>query len=57
MSGGRFLKGLKDTTLPEKTIKTKSLLKEGIDIDENVKTTNENAMVKLESIFFMMSTH
>ena len=57
MSGRRFLKGLKDTTLPEKTIKTKSLLKEGIDIDENVKTTNESAMVKLESIFFMMSTH
>lgn len=42
MSGGRFLVGLKDVTVSEKIIKIKSLLKEGIDIDENVKTPKED---------------
>ena len=47
MSGGRFLVGLKDATVSEKIIKMKSLLKEGIDIDENVKTPKED-VEKLE---------
>lgn len=36
-SGGRFLVGLKDATSSEKILKIKSVLKEGIDIDNNVK--------------------
>ena len=42
MSGGRFLVGLKDLTSSEKIIKIKSLLKEEIDIDNNVKDTVDN---------------
>ena len=37
MSGGRFLVSLNDTNCSEKIIKIKSLLKEGIDIDESVR--------------------
>ena len=37
MSGGRFLVSLKDTEVSEKILKTMSLIKEGIDIDESVK--------------------
>ena len=44
MSGGRFLVGLKDTIISEKIIKIKSLLKEGIDIDEEVKVTGTGEM-------------
>ena len=33
MSGGRFLVGLRDVTLSEKTIKIKYLLEEDLDID------------------------
>ena len=48
MSGGRLLIELEDTTSIEKIIKVKSLLKKGIDIDENVKTTNESDAEKLD---------
>ena len=44
MSGGRFLVGLKDTIISEKIIKIKSLLKEGIDVDEEVKVTGTGEM-------------
>ena len=37
MSGGRFLVSLKDTLCSEKILKIKSLLKVGVDVDENVK--------------------
>ena len=37
MSGGRFLVGLKDTICSEKILKNKCLLKEDIDIDEEIK--------------------
>ena len=37
MSGGRFLVSLKDTEVSEKILKIMSLIKEGIDIDDNVK--------------------
>ena len=36
MSGGRFLVGLREATSSEKIIKIKTLLKEGVNIDENV---------------------
>ena len=42
MSGGKFLVGLKDVTSSEKIIRIKSLLKEDIDIDNNVKGTVDN---------------
>ena len=38
MSGGRFLVGLKDTIYSERILKIKSLLKEDIDIDEDVRS-------------------
>ena len=37
MSGGHFLVGLKDTICSEKILKIKCLLKENIDIDEEIK--------------------
>ena len=37
MSGGHFPDGLKDTISSEKILKIKSLLKEDIDIDEEIK--------------------
>ena len=37
MSGGRFLVGLKDTICSEKILKIKCLLKEDIDINEEIK--------------------
>ena len=39
MSEGRFLAGLKDVTSLEKIIKIKSLLREEIDVDNNIKDT------------------
>ena len=42
MSGGRFLVGLRDTTSSEKILKIKSLLKEEIDIDDNVKIIDKS---------------
>ena len=36
MSGGRFLVSLKDVNCSEKILKIKSLMKEGIDINQNV---------------------
>ena len=36
MSGSRFLVGLKDTICSEKNLKIKYLLKEDIDIDEEI---------------------
>ena len=41
MSGGRFLVSLKDVDLSEKILKIKSLLKEGFDIDDDVKALTE----------------
>ena len=56
MTGGRFLVGLKYVTSSEKIIKIKSLLKEEIDIDNNVKDTvdnDENIEHLLQDIDFM----
>ena len=44
---------MKDT-LSKKIIKIKSLVKEGIDIDENVKTTNEG-VEKLEHLLHVFT--
>ena len=41
MSGGRFLVSLKDVECSEKILKIKSLLREGIDIDEDVKVIDD----------------
>ena len=41
---------MKDATLSEKIIKFKSLLKEVIDIDKNIKTTNEGDVEKLKHL-------
>ena len=49
MSGGRFLVGPKDANLSEKIIKIKSLLKEGMNIDNSVKLC-ENNDDKLEDL-------
>ena len=60
MSRGRFYNrffiGLKNATLSEKVIKIKSLLKEGIDIDENGKTTDEGVEEKLEHVLHDIAT-
>ena len=56
---GRFFVGLKDVTSSEKIIKIKSLSKEEIDIDNNVKDTvdnNENIENLLQDIDFMNSS-
>ena len=47
MSGGRFLVGLKDVVFSEKILKIKSLLKEGLDIDDWVKVTDEKSPKKV----------
>ena len=47
MSGGRFLVGLKDVVFSEKILKIKSLVKEGLDIDEGVKVTDDKSTGKL----------
>ena len=45
MSGGRFLIGLKDDIRSERILKIKSLVKESIDIKDDVKVTeNEDAI-------------
>ena len=45
MSGGRFLVGLKDVTWSERILKIKSLVKENIDIKDDIKVTdNEDAI-------------
>ena len=51
MSGGRFLVGLKDTTCSEKNLKIKILLKEEIDIDEeiNISCPGEMEIMKLKT--------
>ena len=51
MSGGRFLVGLKDTICFEKNLKIKCLLKEAIDLDEEIKIScpGEMEMMKLKS--------
>ena len=56
MSGGGFLVGLQAVTSSEKIIKIKSLLKEEIDSDNNVKDTvdnDENIEYLLQDIDFM----
>ena len=51
MSGGSFLVGFKDTIRSEKTLKIKSLFKEDIDIDEEIKVScpRKIEIVKLKS--------
>ena len=51
MSGGRFLVGLKDTICSEKNLKIKCLLKENIDIDEEIKIScpGEIEIMKLKT--------
>ena len=51
MSGGRFLVGLKDTICSEKFLKIKCLLKEDIDIDEEIKIScpGEMEITKLKT--------
>ena len=45
MRGGRFLVGLKDVIWSERILKTKSLVKESIDIKDDIKVTeNEDAI-------------
>ena len=45
MSGGRFLRRLKDVIWKEKILKIKSLVKESIDIKDDIKVTeNEDAI-------------
>ena len=56
MSGERFSVELKDVTSLEKFIQIKSLLKEDINIDKNVKDTvdnDENIQHLLQDIHFM----
>ena len=47
---------MKDATLSEKIIKFKSLLKEVIDIDKNIKTTNEGDVEKLQHLLHDIDT-
>ena len=51
MSEGRFLVGLKDTICSEKLLKIKSLQKEYIDIDEEIKINclREMEIIKLKT--------
>ena len=51
MSGGRILVGLKDTICSEKILKIKCLLKEDIDIDEEIKIScpGEMEIMKLKT--------
>ena len=45
MSEGRFLVGVKDVIWRERILKTKSLVKESIDIKDDIKVTeNEDAI-------------
>ena len=45
MSGGRFLVGMKDVIRNEKILKINSLVKESIDIKDEIKVTgNEDAI-------------
>ena len=50
MSGGRFLVGLKDVVHSEKIIKIKSLVREGIDVDDNVKEIDPDKGTKLTDL-------
>ena len=51
MSGGRFLVGLKDAICSEKILKIKYLLKEDIDVDEEIKIScpGEMEIMKLKT--------
>ena len=51
MNGGRFLVGLKDTICSGKFLKIKFLLKEDIDIDEEIKIScpGEMEIMKLKT--------
>ena len=51
MSGGRFLVSLKDIICSEKILKIKFLLKEDIDIDEEIKIScpREMEIMKLKT--------
>ena len=48
MNGGRFLVGLKDANISENIIKIKSLLKEGMNIDDTVKERDNLYDVKTD---------
>lgn len=50
MSGGRFLVGLREATSSEKIIKIKTLLKEGVSIDENVQEENTEQDTEFERL-------
>ena len=51
MSGGRFLVGLKDTICSKKNLEIKCLLKEDIDIDEEIEIScpREMEIMKLKT--------
>ena len=55
MSGGQILIGLKDANLSEKIIKIKSLLKEGMDINDSVNVC-KNYNEKLEDLFLNVTS-
>ena len=48
MSGGRFLVGLKDVTWSEKILKINSLVKESIDIKDEIKVTGKEDAIQQE---------
>ena len=48
MSGGRFLVGLKDVTWSERILKIKSLVKENIDIKDDIKVTDDEDAIQQE---------
>ena len=50
MSGGRFMVGLKDVVFSENILKIKSLVKEGLDIDDWVKVTDEKVAEFRDSV-------
>ena len=48
MSGGRFLVGLKDVIWSERILKIKSLVKESIDIKDDIKVTENEDVIQQE---------
>ena len=48
MSGRRFLVGLKDVILSETILKIKSLVKESIDIKDDIKVTENEDVIQQE---------
>ena len=54
MSGGRFLVGLKDVIWSERILKIKSLVKESIDIKDDIKVTENEDSIQQELFDNMM---